>query len=223
MAGSVFRRPGQEFRLLAGQIAGSWACGSVLMGTVALLFLISGGLAFGTPGPGPSPLVICARPVISGLCRSPSLFQLTPLERLAVFALVAMLFVSLAVLVWRTAAATWLAGGARARLLWVVVVGLGGLAGWSFAAVVTFTVGFGPVTQLVLAYTAGGLPFGLVAAMLLRPWRANVAALGVSAGLLMAGFLMVAGRSPAFPQNAFTLYADYARSFFSGGSRAMLY
>jgi hypothetical protein len=80
--------------------------------------------------------------------------------------------------------------------------------------VVTFAAGFGFTLQLVLAYTAGGLPFALVAGMLLRPWRANVAAGGVSAGLVMAGFLMVAGLPQ--PLNAFTLYAHYARAFFGG-------
>ena len=56
--------------------------------------------------------------------------------------------------------------------------------------------------------------------MLLRPWRANVVAGGVCAGLVAAGFLMVAGRP--VPLNVFTLYADYARAFFSGAP-AVLY
>lgn len=139
-----------------------------------------------------------------------------PVERLAVFALVAALFVSLGLLGSRTAAASWLTGDPRARLLWTLVVGIGGLAGWGYAAIVTFAVGFSPVTQLLLAYLAGGLPFALVAGMLLRPWRANVAALGISTGLLAAGFVMVAGHSPAYPGNVFSVYADYARAFFSG-------
>ena len=66
------------------------------------------------------------------------------------------------------------------------------------------------------ACTAGGLPFALVAALLLRPWRVNMVAGGVYAGLVAGGFLMVSGRP--VPQNVFLLYADYARSFFSGGS-----
>ena len=40
------------------------------------------------------------------------------------------------------------------------------------------------------------------------------------AGLVAAGFLMVAGHPAS--QNVFMLYADYARSFFSGSS-AILY
>ena len=84
---------------------------------------------------------------------------------------VAALFVSLGLVLWRTAAATWLSADTRARLLWVILVGLGGLAGWSFAATVTFAVGFSPLVQGILAYLGGGLPFGLAAGMLLRPWR----------------------------------------------------
>jgi hypothetical protein len=46
--------------------------------------------------------------------------------------------------------------------------------------------------------------------MLLRPWRANVAFLAISAGLVAAGFLMVVGQSAAYP---LTDFADYARLF----------
>ena len=48
----------------------------------------------------------------------------------------------------------------------------------------------------------------------------NVVAGGMCAGLVAAGFLMVTGHPE--PQNAFLLYADYARSFFSGGSTVVL-
>ena len=222
MAPWFSRIPGWDSRRLAGQIAGAWACGSVFMGTVAVLFLASEGTVFGRPGSAAAPDVCL--PGNPSICGRPSLFQLTPVERLAVFALVAGLFVSLAVLVWCTAAATWLGGDNRTKLLWVLVVGLGGLAGWSFAAVITFAVAFSPVTQLTLGYTCGGLPFALVAGMLLRPLRVNVAALTVSAGLVAAGFVMVAGEHQVYPQNVFTLYASYARYFFNhNGSGLILY
>jgi hypothetical protein len=81
--------------------------------------------------------------------------------------------------------------------------------------VITFAVAFSPVTQLILGYTCGGLPFALAAGMLLRPMRANVAAVAVSAGLVAAGFVMVAGEHQLYPQNVFALYASYARYFFS--------
>ena len=202
-----------EARLMVRQLTGAWLCGSVLMGTVAWGFLsaqvtaipVTTGLARYAPCPGHG-----------APCAYPSFFQLSPLGRLAVLVLLALLFVALAVLSWWTAGASWLTGDARARLLWVLVVMGGGLLGWSYAAVVTYAAGFDSTTQLILAYTAGGLPFALVAALLLRPWRVNVAAGAMCAGLVTAGFLMVAGRP--VPQNVFLLYADYARSFFSGGS-----
>jgi hypothetical protein len=212
-----------DARVMARQLTGAWLCGSVLMGTVAWGFLSAEGSAIPLPTPvrlsgGPAGIsVLCPGQVP---CGRPSYFQLSPLGRLAVLALVALLFVALAVLSWWTAEASWLTGDARARLLWVLLVGAGGLLGWSYAAVITFAAGFGFAAQLILAYTAGGLPFALVAAMLLRPWRVNLVAGAVSAGLVAAGFLMVAGRP--VPQNAFLLYADYARAFF-GGSGPVLY
>jgi hypothetical protein len=195
------------------QLTGAWLCGSVLMGTVAWGFLSAQvtAVAVATPLSRYAPC-----PGHGAPCAYPSFFQLTPLARLAVLALLALLFVALVVLSRWTAGASWLTGGARARLLWVLLVMGGGLVGWCYAAVVTYAAGFDSTIQLILAYTAGGLPFALAAALLLRPWRVNVLAGGLCAGLVAAGFLMVAG-SPV-PQNAFLLYADYARSFFSGGS-----
>lgn len=207
-----------DARLMAWQLGGAWLCGSVLMGTVAWGFLSSQATAVGVAGSG-SLRALC--PGTAGPCLYPTFFQLSPLGRLAVLVLVALLFTALAVLGWVTAGVSWLTGGTRARLLWALLVGAGGLAGWSYAAVITFAAGFSATLQLILAYTAGGLPFALVAALLLRPWRINVAAGGVCAGLVAAGFLMVAGHP--VPQNAFTLYAQYARSFFSGGSSPVLY
>ena len=206
-----------DARLMARQLGGAWLCGSALMGTVALVFLHSERVV----GPLPArSAVACPEPLRGLPCLYPSFFQLTPLARLAILALVALLFAALAVLGAWTASASWLTGDARARLLWVLLVGAGGLLGWSYAAVVTFAAGFGSAAQLVLAYLGGGLPFALVAGILLRPWRANVVAGGLIAGLVAAGFLMVAGH-PA-TQNVFALYAEYARSFFSGSSYSVL-
>ncbi len=202
-----------DARPMMRQLAGAWLCGSVLMGTVAWGFLSAQVTAI----PAASRLSRYAPcPGHGAPCAYPSFFQLMPLARFAVLVLLALLFVALAVLSRWTAGVSWLTGDARARLLWVLLVMGGGLAGWSYAAVVTYAAGFDSTTQLILAYTAGGLPFALVAALLLRPWRVNVLAGAMCAGLVTAGFLMVAGRP--VPQNAFLLYADYARSFFSGGS-----
>ena len=214
----IARRPRwpPDARLMVRQLTGAWLCGSVLMGTVAWGFL-SAQATFVPVVTRLSPYAPC--PGHGAPCAYPSFFQLTPLARVAVLALLALLFVALAVLSRWTSGASWLTGDARARLLWVLVVMGGGLAGWSYAAVVTYAAGFGSTAQLILAYTAGGLPFALVAALLLRPWRVNVVAGGLCAGLVAAGFLLVAGH-PA-PQNVFLLYADYARSFFSAGSSAI--
>jgi hypothetical protein len=195
-----------ELLVIAWQLAGTWACGSLLLGTVALVFLQSR-----APGP---PVPIAPDTV--------SLTMLTPLQRLAVFALVAALFVAFGVIGWRTAAASWLTGDTRARVLWALLVGAGGLAGWSFAAAVTFAVHFDSATQLILAYLAGGLPFALTAAMLVRPWQMNAAAAAISVALVGAGYLMVAGNGPVYPHNVFALYTDYVRSLVSGGSRVVL-
>lgn len=208
----------EDARLMARQLGGAWLCGSALMGTVAWVFLAAESIA--RLPPTGAAAAVCPEPLRGLPCLYPSFFQLTPLARLAVLALVALLFVALGVLGAWTAGASWLTGDARARLLWVLLVGAGGLVGWSYAAVVTFATGFGSTAQLVLAYVGGGLPFALAAGILLRPWRANVVAGGLIAGLVAAGFLMVADH-PA-TQNVFALYAEYAHSFFSGRSYSVL-
>ncbi len=184
---------------LAWQLGGSWGLGSALMGTVAVIYLR-----------GTSPVDY---PVLRvGSVPSPDL--LSAVARLAIFVLVVALFGLLGVLGWKTAEASWLAGDGRARLLWTLLVGGGGVLGWSFAAVVTFAVHWSGGMQILLAYTAGGLPFALVAAMLARPWRLNAAAVTASVLLVAAGFVVAAG--PQGNPNVFVLYADYARSVFTG-------
>jgi hypothetical protein len=186
-------------RLLFWQLAGSWALGSVLMGSVAVIYL---------RGTGPVDY-----PVF-GVGRVPSPDLLSAFARLGIFLLVVALFVLLGVLGWHTAGACWLAGGGRARLLWALLVAGGGLLGWSFAAVVTFAVNWSGDVQVALAYTAGGLPFALVAAMLARPWQLNAAAVTACVLLVVAGIVITAGPQPN--PNVFVLYADYARSLFTG-------
>jgi hypothetical protein len=182
--------PAPRARLFVVQLAGAWACGSVFLGTLALLVT----QVLGQAGPtGRSAFDLPAGTALAAF---------TPLERLAAVALVLALFAVLGVLGWRTTAATWLAGEARIRLTWVLVTGVGGLAGWGYAAGITYAAGFSPGAQLLLAYLGGGLPFALVAGMLQRPWRVNVAAAGLSAALVGAGFLMVAWHPAVYPQLA---------------------
>jgi hypothetical protein len=124
------------------------------------------------------------------------------------------MFVLVGVLGWRTAEASWLTGGSRARLLWALLVGGGGMLGWSFAAVVTFAVDWSSGVQIALAFTAGGLPFALVAAMLARPWQLNAAAVTGAVLLVAAGFAISAGQQGN--PNVFAMYGDYARALFTG-------
>jgi hypothetical protein len=186
-------------RLLLWQLGGSWLLGSALMGTVAVIYLR------GTSA--------VAYPLI-GLGTLPSPVALSALARLGIFLLVVAVFVLLGALGSLTSEACWLAGDGRARLLWALLVGGGGLLGWSFAAVVTFAVHWSGGLQVTLAYTAGGLPFALVAAMLARPWQLNAAAVTASVLLVAAGLAIAAG--PQGNPNVFALYADYARSLLTG-------
>lgn len=216
MASTGIRRPDSP---VTWQLAGTWLSGSLLMGTVALVFILSEHLS--APGPFPIGRAFPPIPIDPPRLRGPSLFGLTPVERLAVIACVAGLFVLLAAIAWLSAQASWLAGDGRASLLWALLVWGGGLAGWSYAAVATFATGFSAGDQIILAYTAGGLPFVLLAAMLLRPWQVTAAAAASAALLMAAGYLMVAGQvSPL--NSVISVYADYARMFFAA-QPALLY
>src|SRR5690348_1992268 len=97
--------PRDDGRVMALQLGGAWVLGSVLMGTVAVLFLTAASPVIRLPsGVTVSPGCPARAPGLG--CPVPSLFAITPVERLAVFALVAALFVSLGLLGWRTAAAS---------------------------------------------------------------------------------------------------------------------
>jgi hypothetical protein len=153
------------------QLGLTWLVGSAITGTLAVLFTHdTGGLPF--------------RPL--ELLSPRSLFTLAVL----LFALgVATLAIG-----WRTQHASWLPNGGRGVLLWTVLVAGGGLAGWGYAAAVTFYAEFSQTAQLVLAYTCGGLPFALVAGLLARPKRMNLAAAFLTAIALLIGFVLLDGR-----------------------------
>lgn len=152
------------------QLAGTWVVGSVTTGTLAVLFTLDrDGLA--------------VRPV----------HALPVITLLGVLGMLAALFAALGLLAWGTLQATWLPVTGRAGTLWMIVVGVGGLAGWGFAAAATFAGEFPLGVQLFLAYLGGGLPFALVAAMLLKPPRANAVALGTIVVLLLIGTVIMDG------------------------------
>ncbi|MFC4853897.1 hypothetical protein [Actinophytocola glycyrrhizae] len=153
------------------QLGLTWLAGSAVTGTLAILF---------TTGTGGLPFI-----------------PLWLLSATSVFTLAVLLFalgVATLAIGWRTQHASWLPNGGRGVLLWTVLVAGGGLAGWGYAAAVTFHAEFAHTAQLVLAYTCGGLPFALVAGLLAKPKRMNLAAAGLAAIALPSGYVLLDGR-----------------------------
>lgn len=167
------------------QLASTWVLGSLTTGTVAVL-------------------LTQPYPALENLGFRP-LATLSGGALLGLLALTAILFVGLAVLAWRFAELSWLPTEPRGIVLWAVAVGVAGLAGWGFAATVTFGADFSHSAQLLLAYLGGGLPFALVAAMLLRPFAVNLAAAAVSGVLVIIGLVLVG--TEKYGLNAVQLYA----------------
>lgn len=157
--------------LVARQLAGTWVVGSASTGTIAVLCTLHRG-------------ALPVQPVD----------DLPGLSLLGVFGMLAALFAALGLLAWGTLEVTWLPRQRRAGALWVVVVGVGGLAGWGYAAATTFAGEYPLTAQLILAYVLGGLPFVLVAAVLLESRRANVNALVITALLLAVGAVIMDGK-----------------------------
>jgi hypothetical protein len=192
------------------QLAFAWAIGSVLMGTVAVLFLAFPARAYVFPPGGSLRFSLPLPPdAVRGDLVVP-LVGLPLLARLAVLLLGAALFVALGLLARWSGAASWLPANARGQVLWGLLTGGIGLVGWVFAASVTFALNFGPVWQGMLAFVAGGLPFALAAALLQPSWLVNLGAAGICAVLLVAGFVVVAARPDGGP-NAAILALDYVR------------
>ncbi len=154
--------------LVVRQLVGTWVVGSATTGTLAVLFTLDRGILPVQP--------LATLPVIS---------------LLGALGMLAALFAALGLLAWGTLEVTWLPVTRRAGALWVVAVGGGGLAGWGYAAATTFAGGFPLDVQLILGYAAGGLPFALVAGMLLAPPWADAAALAVTVALLGTSVLVM--------------------------------
>jgi hypothetical protein len=180
------------------QLVLTWFAGSMIMGTVAALFLLT-------------------RPAQAG----PGIGTIEPLDglpmltRTAVILLVLNLLVVLAAIAWDTPGTSLLPPGARGWGWWAVVTWLLGLMAWFFAASVTFGANFGPGWQMFLAYTVGGLPFALVAGLQQRLWMVSMAAAGISVWLVVAGFILVAGHATSDP-NALNLSFSYFSYLFGG-------
>ena len=164
------------------QIALTWFAGSMIMGTVAALFLLFRP-ARGGPG-------IEAVEPLGGL---------PFLARAVVVLLVLNLFGVLWAIAQDTPGASFLPPDSRGSVWWAVLTGVLGLLAWFFAASVTFGANFGPGWQAALAYLGGGLPFALAAGLLQRSWLVNLAAGGLSVWLAVAGFVLVAGHATSDP------------------------
>lgn len=168
-----------------------WLVGSVVTGTIAVL------LSTGSDALPVKPLFLLSAP-----------------EVLAFAGLVSALFLGLFMVGWRTITATWLRWeDPRSVILWTLLVAVVGLAGWGFAAVVTFEADFSHTMQLILAYTCGGLPFTLVAGLLARPWRVNAGAAMVTAIAVLTGLVLM-----PMPLQTLVLYL---RILLGDGLRAM--
>ncbi|MGH3864206.1 hypothetical protein [Actinokineospora sp.] len=156
--------------LVVRHLVGTWVVGSATTGTLAVLFTLDRGS-------------LPVQPVD----------ELPTLSVLGVLGMLAALFAALGLLAWGTLEVTWLPPTGRAGALWVLVVGGGGFAGWGYAAAATFAGDYSLTAQLVLAYVLGGVPFVLIAALLLESRQANVNALVITALALVVGTAIMDG------------------------------
>ncbi|MFI7677837.1 hypothetical protein [Actinophytocola sp. NPDC049390] len=172
------------------QLGLTWLAGSAVTGAIAVLFTANArGLPF-------LPLALLSGP--------------------ARFTLAVLLFAlggALLAIGWRTQHASWLRGGGRGVLLWTILVAGGGLAGWGYAAAVTFEANFSHTAQLVLAYTCGGLPFALVAGLLAKPKRMTVAAAALTAIAVLVGFVLLDGHLETLVLYLWTLFGPVATTW----------
>ena len=148
------------------QLLGVWAAGSLTLGTVALIFVLhrTGDLVL--------------QPVVE-------------LGSAAFLVLLLGAVLAVALLALAGSADSALGDHLPGRLVWTIVVLVGGLAGWGYAASVALALQWAPWLLVVLAYAVGGFTFALVAATLSRAARQAGLALGVSLVLLVLGALLV--------------------------------
>jgi hypothetical protein len=168
MASIAVRVRLRSARVSVRQLALAWAIGSVIMGTVVVLFQAFPPEAYVFQLNAPVRLSFPLPPGVLPRNVDAPIAGLPVPARLAVLALVGLLFVALGVLARYTGQSSWLPASARGWVLWALVTGAIGLTGW----------------------------------------------LGVSVGLVAAGFVLVAAKSRYEP-NALGLFADYVRYLFS--------
>ncbi len=172
------------------QLGLTWLTGSAVTGAIAVLFTAN---ALGLPF---LPLALLSGPA-----------------RLTLAVLLFALCGALLAIGWRTQNASWLPNGGRGVLLWTILVAGGGLAGWGYAAAVTFEAGFSHTAQLILAYTCGGLPFALIAGLLAKPKRMNAAAAMLTVIALLVGFVLLDGRPETLVLYLQTMFGPFATTW----------
>ncbi|MFI6816590.1 hypothetical protein ACIBG7_29595 [Nonomuraea sp. NPDC050328] len=152
--------------LIAAQVAGAWVVGAVAM-PLALQILLIAAFAGGT-----SLLVV------------------------AVAVSLAVVMAYLIVLVKATHQASPLGATAWRRAAWAGLVLGAGTAGWALGWAATDAAGLGVSGDAQATLLLGGLPYALVAGMLLRPWPFSAAALALSVALTGAGVVALRREPP---------------------------
>ncbi|MFI9589214.1 hypothetical protein [Nonomuraea sp. NPDC052265] len=82
------------------------------------------------------------------------------------------------------------------RLLWALLVMGPGTAGWALGWAATDAAGLGVSRDAALAFPLGGVPYALVAGVLVRGWRHRAVALVLSVALLAAGVAVLRQEPP---------------------------
>ncbi|MEW9547155.1 hypothetical protein [Nonomuraea sp. NPDC050783] len=120
------------------------------------------------------------------------------MEALAAVVLVAasLVLACLILVVSRTRTASRLGAGGGRRVVWALLVLCGGTAGWALGWAATDVAGLGVSRSPLLAALLGGVPFALVAGMLLRGRRFGLTALALSVALAGVAVVLLRRESP---------------------------
>jgi hypothetical protein len=102
----------------------------------------------------------------------------------------------LGVVIAATREASFLGAGVGGRSVWVGLVSGLGTAGWVLGWAITDAAGFDVAGRPFLIALTGGLPFVLVAGLLVRGWRVNAVALALTLVLVVGGSAALSGSGP---------------------------
>ncbi|MFI6918752.1 hypothetical protein ACIBIZ_02270 [Nonomuraea spiralis] len=82
------------------------------------------------------------------------------------------------------------------RLSWALLVLVVGTAGWALGWAATDVADLGVSRDTLLTFLLGGIPYALVAGLLVRGWRYRTVALGLTVALLAAGVAVLRQEAP---------------------------